>query len=245
MTNGKKVEKDKALCKIQSGLSVLKKSVRVPSILVPVKHVRKKMNNYFDKYGRLHDKPCVDGEPSSNNGFIYSAYAKKGGIEINISPEFATICAVDFKRHPDSVKKNQIPMSRDEILGLSYLGYTSDMLISGGWCFSPFPIPKFNLKELVKQVLEIKGQHRNYFWKNGLSQIYRFAFSVPLQDRAFILECCGETKSLRYFFYKAIAVLDAKFAKPKNGIHWLKYGGEKRKEIMKQEFPEDHPLRSV
>jgi hypothetical protein len=114
-----------------------------------------------------------------------------------------------------------------------------------GWSFSPYPTPPFNLKTLIKQVLELRGEHRNYFWQNGLSQIYRFAFSVPLQDRAFILECWGETRSRRYFFYKAIAFLDSKIGKPKNGIPWLKYGGGERKQIMQTEFPEDHPLRSI
>ncbi len=215
------------------------------STFVHAKLARQRMNNYFDKYGRLHDKPCVNGQSSSNNGFIYSAYAKKGGMEINIPETFATICAIDYKRHPNFVKEDQVPMSRDEILGLAYLGFISDKLVNGGWSFSPYPIPKFSLFKLIKQAIELRGQHRNYFWKNKLDQIYRFAFSVPIQDRAFILECWGETKSLRYFFYKAIAFIDSKIGKPKNGIPWLKYGGDKRKKIMQKEFPIDHPLQNV
>jgi hypothetical protein len=140
------------------------------------------------------------------------------------------------------------------------------------WNFSSFPLPRFSLIKLVKQLwrlrpvvaklpvayklpfvgikylavpVQLVPKHRNYFWQNNLDQIYRFAFSVPLQDRAFLLECWGETKSLRYVFYKGVAMLDAKFGKPKNGIHWLKYGGEERKEIMQAEFPEDHPLSNL
>lgn len=203
------------------------------------------MNNYFDKWDRLHHKPCINGESSSNNGWIYTAYLDKliGGVvkdKLRICFEGCFRNGA-FHRHPISVK-SLVPNSRDEILGAASLGLLLPAHLNG-WSFSPYPIPSFNLKTLIKQVKELRGKHRNYFWQNNLDQIFRFAFSVPLQDRAFLLECWGETKSLRYFFYKGIAMIDAKFAKPKNGIHWLKYGGEERKKIMQSEFPEDHPLR--
>jgi hypothetical protein len=205
------------------------------------------MSNYFDKWGRLHHKPCRNHNPSSNNGWIYSAYFYKAGGSLEFDKLRVCFggCFRDgaFHRHPPSIE-SKVPNSRDEILGAASLGLLKSAHLNG-WSFSPFPIPRFNLKTLIKQIKELKGQHRNYFWQNKLDQIYRFAFSVPLQDRAFLLECWGETKSLRYFFYKGIALLDAKFAKPKNGIHWLKYGGEERKRIMQAEFPEDHPLRSL
>lgn len=205
------------------------------------------MNNYFDKWGRLHHKPCTDGYPAGNNGWIYSAYFHKAGGKLDFYK--LRICFEGcvrneaFYRHPPSVS-SKVPMSRDEVLGAAALGLLKSAHLNG-WNFSPYPIPAFNLKTLIKQVLELRGQHRNYFWQNSLDQIYRFAFSAPIQDRAFLLECWGETRSLRYFFYKAVAFFDSKIGKPKNGIPWLKYGGEKSKEIMKTEFPEDHPLRSL
>jgi hypothetical protein len=205
------------------------------------------MNNYFDRWGRLHHKPCVNEDPSSNNGWIYTAYLDKlnNGLIINKLRICFEGCFRNgaFHRHPVSVN-SKVPNSRDEILGAASLGLLKPAHLNG-WSFSPYPIPPFSLKTLIKQISELKDQHRNYFWQNNLDQIYRFAFSVPLQDRAFLLECWGETKSLRYFFYKAISVFDEKLSKPKNGIHWLKYGGEDRKKIMRQEFTEDHPLRVV
>lgn len=205
------------------------------------------MSNYFDFFGRLHHKVSIAGKPSSNNGWIYSAYFHKAGGKLEFDQLRVCFEACfrngAFHRHPPSVN-SEVPNSRDEILGAASLGLLKKAHLNG-WSFSPYPIPPFSLKTLIKQIKELKGQHRNYFWKNNLDQIYRFAFSVPLQDRAFLLECWGETKSFRYFFYKGIAMLDAKFAKPKNGIHWLKYGGEERKKIMQEEFPEDHPLRCV
>jgi hypothetical protein len=205
------------------------------------------MNKYFDKWGRLHHKPCIDGTPSGNNGWIYSAYADKMGIALDKNK--LEVCFLDcirnnkFHRHPLTVNSS-VPMSRDEILGAARLKLLKPQDLIG-WNFSPYPIPRFSLLTTIKQLLELRGKHRNYLWQNNMNQVYRFAFSVPLQDRAFLLECWGETKSLRYLFYKGIAKLDAKFAKPKNGIHWLKYGGEERKKIMQEEFPEDHPLRCV
>ncbi len=232
---------------IQLEVCVLRKRIKIQSTCARVKLVRKIMNNYFDKFGRLHHKPCVNGEPSSNNGWIYSAYYEKIGESLN-----STLVYECFKdcikqqsngqlytvRSPDKLTP---PQSRDEILGMAALGLLKQIHLKK-WNFSPYEIPPFSIKILIKQFFELRGKHRNYFWQNELSQIYRFAFSVPFQDRAFILECWRETRSPRYFFYKTIAFLDSKIGNPKNGISWLKYGGEKRKKIMQSEFPEGHPL---
>jgi hypothetical protein len=210
------------------------------------------MNNYFDKWGRIHNKPTPEGSVgSTNNGWIFTAYLAKAGYKVDLMS--LAVCFKECKQVDPtngrvylirSPLKDTPPMSRDEILGMASLGFLRERHINN-WNFSPYPVPAFNLFKLFKQLKEAKDQHRNYFWLNKLDQLYRLAFSVPLQDRAFLLECFGEKNSLRYFFYKAIAYLDSKFAKPKNGIHWLKYGGEERKKFMQQDFPEDHLLRKL
>lgn len=208
------------------------------------------MSNYFDRWGRLHDKPCINEQPSSNNGWIYSAYYQKAGGKLNLTLLYE--CFKDCVRQGAtgqlytirSPDKLEPPQSRDEILGTAAIGLLQPRHLDD-WSFSPYPIPKFSIVKLVQQAYELNGKHRNYFWQNKLDQIYRFAFSVPLQDRAFLLECWGETKSIRYFFYKGIAWLDAKIGTAKNGIPWLKYGGDERKKIMQKEFPDDHPLRNM
>lgn len=210
------------------------------------------MNNYIDSYGRCHDKPVTSQNPvPSNNGWIYTAYLAKTGYHVDLMS--LAVCFKGCKRIDQdtgrfylvrSPFKDQPPISRDEILGMAALRFLRSSHLDG-WSFCPYEIPPFNLKTLITQAIDVIGKHRNYFWQNGLSQIYRFAFSVPLQDRAFILECFGETSSLRYFFYKAIALVDSVLSKPDNGIAWLKYGGEERKKIMQTEFPEDHPLRGL
>lgn len=223
------------------------------------------MNNYYDKYGRLHHKSCIDGEPSSNNGWLYTAYARKLGLELN---DLALVncffhCQkfngqdVYYRRTPD---KELPPMSRDEILGMAGLKLLPNWKHT--WNFSPYPIPRFNPFKLASQLWELrpekvntwqddgkdgyyfewKAKHRNYFWENNLDQLYRFAFSVPLVDRAFILQCWGETHTPRALFYRAIAFVDSLIGKD-SGIRWLKYG--KSLEAMQEEFPEDHPLKCV
>lgn len=208
------------------------------------------MNNYVDKYGRYHHKPCQDGEPSSNNGWIYTAYAKKSNLPVDclLLELCFKGCKISTPDLPNGIAlmrspgRDSPPISRDEILGMAAIGFLKSRHLNG-WNFSPYPIPSFNLIKTIQQFWEIRDKHRNYLWQNNMSHTYRFAFSVPLQDRAFILECWKETRSLRYLFYKGIALIDQFFGTPDNGIPWLKYDGDKNKEIMKEEFPEDHPLR--
>jgi hypothetical protein len=224
------------------------------------------MNNYQDKWGRFHHKPCINGEPSSNNGFLYSAYAKKAGIEVDYYKihECMMLCyklkpVPHFTRNPD---QDLPPISRDEILGLAYLNLSQDDGDGNFWNFSPYPIPKFSLTKLLSQLWELRPslipvnstpiltprfkleyKHRNYFWQNNLDQLYRFAFSVPLQDRYFILKCWDKFQWYNpvHLLYKGIAAVD-KIGSP-SGIRFLKYDGEKNKAAMVQEFPVDHDIR--
>lgn len=204
-------------------------------------------NKYVDKYGRYHDKPCLNGEPSSNNGWVYTAYAEKLGLEVNY-PTLAKCflgCKIANKDLDNGIalirspNKELPPMSRDEVLGMAALGFLKPQHLNG-WNFSPYAIPKFNLIKTIKQFIELKDKHRNYLWQNKMEHTYRFAFSVPLTDRHFILQKWGKFNP----FYWLVAKIDSMVGKPTNGIPWLKYGGEERKIAMQSEFAEDHPLRS-
>ena len=207
------------------------------------------MNYYEDKWGRYHDKPVTDTNLiPSNNGWIYTAYVEKAGIPIDYLGLEACFlnCKVSNPDLPNGVAltrspgKPTPPISRDEILGMAALGFLKPRHLNG-WNFSPYAIPKFNLFKTIKQFIELRGKHRNYLWQNSMSHTYRFAFSVPLTDRHFILQKWGKFNP----FYWLVAKIDAKFSKPKNGIHWLKYGGSERIPAMQQEFPQDHPLRRI
>lgn len=222
-------------------------------------------NVYTDKWQRLHHKPTDGVNPSSNNGFIYTAYFYKIN---NIHPSLQSTpelieageqCAKYRARHPRPHISEQVPISRDEILGLEYLGFNVDM---DGWNFSPYPLPKFSLLQFIKQAqsliivqpyykrvlgVDIKLYHfelahRNFFWKNNLSQIYHLAFSVPLQDRYSILKWSGLFKWYlpSHLLYASISMVD-RLGKP-SGIRYLKYGGEKNMRAMITEFPADHDI---
>jgi len=199
--------------------------------------------NFIDQYSRYHDKPVTTSNPvPSNNGWIYTAYAEKLGLTLDyyklencfrqckeIDPDTGRLFLVrsPFKDLP--------PMSRDEVLGMAALGFLKPQHLNG-WNFSPFSLPKFNLIKTVQQFIELYGKHRNYLWQNNMSHTYRFAFSVPLTDRHFILSKWGKFN----LFYWLVAKIDSKLGKPKNGIPWLKYG--KGIEEMKAEFSADHPF---
>jgi hypothetical protein len=202
---------------------------------------------FTDRFSLYHDRPTQNGIGSSGNPAIYTAYAKKLGLPIDyfkVAEAFSLIqverngirCLI---RHPD--RPNTSPISREEIMGWAYLRFLTPSHLNG-WNFSPYPIPKFCLKTLIKQVLEAKGQHRNYFWKNNLGQLYRFTFSVPLTDRAFIIEHSNmKINFVSKTFYKLVAKVDSMLNK-ENGIRWLKYG--KSLSGMQKEFMEGHPFRS-
>jgi hypothetical protein len=221
------------------------------------------VSNYQDKWGRFHDKPCINGEPSSNNGWIYTAYAAKVGVPVDRKKllECFSWCTAneDFAFIRRSPGKDTPPVSRDEVLGAIDLRLLQPMNLNG-WNFSPYAIPSFNLISFCKQLWQLRpeielfepGQinsgtsqliykHRNYFWENNLDQLYRFAFSVPLVDRHFILKKWGKFSWLKpsHILYAAIAKIDSFIGKD-SGIRFLKYG--KSAEAMIEEFPEDHPI---
>jgi hypothetical protein len=235
------------------------------------------MNNYQDHYSRFHDKPVTDKNPiPSGNGWIYTAYAEKVNIPLDLftlgicfkACKVPTLYGETLLRSPG---RENPPISRDEILGLAALGFLKPHHLNK-WSFSPYPIPKFNLIKLIKQLLEISprlvrkipsvdvsvgkftltklplgfyifNKHRNYFWKNNLDQLYRFAFSVPLQDRHSILKSWGKFQFFNpiHLFYAAYGKISSKISP--GAMDWLKYDEKKGLAGIKKEFPEDHPIR--
>jgi hypothetical protein len=192
---------------------------------------------YTDEFGRIHDKPCIDGKPSSNNGWLYSAVAKKLGAPVSVDVVYAHLCADARVRH---LHKHLPPISRDEVIGLTYLGFADEFgFHEYGWNFSPYELPVLNIPELIKQLWECRGKHRNHFWENKLSQVYHLAFMVPMHDRHFILRCQGKFN----VFYWAVARA-SELGKPSNKssrlIRFLKTGEDR--EAVRNYFGDNHPL---
>lgn len=211
--------------------------------------------SYQDQWTRFHHKPTDGINPSSGNGFIYTAYAVKVGLPVNSEKlnECWELCSQNniLIRNP---YKETSPFSRDECLGSAYLGLLQPYHLGNSetwgiyaWNFSPFKIPEFSLVILLKQLIQLiqNRNDRNYFWKHSLDQIYRFSFSIPLQDRHFILKRWGKFQWYNpiHLFYAGVAKVDSMLPK-KSGIKWLKYGGEENKKAMVLEFPVGHPIRT-
>jgi hypothetical protein len=208
------------------------------------------LNQFQDSYSRIHHKPCINGEPSSNNGWIYSAYSHKLGFKLDF-PALYQCYRQCLKKNPDTGKmflirspnKELPPNSRDEILGVAYLGLLKPSHLDG-WNFSPRTVPAFNPIKLAKQLWDLRPslkRHRNYFWENNLDQLYRFAFSVPLQDRHFVAKHSHfKINPVAKLFYWTIAKIDS-IVGSDSGIRWLKY--DKSLQAMLEEFPAEHPFQ--
>lgn len=203
------------------------------------------MIDYTDVIGRIHDKPAVEGKPSSNNGFLYTAVAKKLGLPVRVDDTAATICAIDRRRHPKYLDIQAPPISRDEVLGLAILGYT-DHRVLNTWNFSPYKLPKFNLFKLLRQANDnvesyfpFKLKHRNHFWQNGHDQLYRFAFMVPFSDRHAILKA-----NFKYSYFWHLVHIVTNFSQPEHRssrlVRFVKTG--KDIQAVPNYFGPAHPL---
>ena len=222
------------------------------------------MNNYIDEYARYHNSPVTAAKPvPSNNSWIFTAYAEKAGLPVDKTKleQCFELCSKDGKliRSPG---KELPPISHDEIIGIASLGLLKPSQVKD-WSFSPVQIPKFSALALAKQlyelrpysldfftidgsILQIEWKHRNYFWQNNLDQMYRFAYRVRIVDRYFILTKLEQFQFYNpvHVFYYLAAKIDSKLGKS-SGIRWLKYGGEKNRKAMLEQFSSDHPLRQI
>lgn len=208
------------------------------------------LKDYTDKWGRLHDKPQkVGGGYPSGNPWIYSAIAVKLGYMPVIQEGVGETCADRLVRHPDIFEYGQkmSPISRDEILGLAYLGYLKPEHLDG-WNYSPFPLPKFSLFDTLRQAYNLVDwktrtlKHRTTFWKEGYSQIYRFAFSVPFQDRHFLNQQWGRYNPIWHLIH-VLAHRKQPEHRTSRLLRYLKTGQDK--EAVANYFESQHPLSKL
>lgn len=197
-----------------------------------------------DCWGRYHDKQCTDGKPSSNNGWLYTAYAHRLGIkldDVGLMNCYLLCCVGDHvNRSPD---KAEPPMSRDEVLGITTL-ITMSFLV--GWSFSPYPIPKFSLSGTGMALYRMMGAHRNALWDNGGEpHMFRFGFSVPLQDRAYILRTYGQYVPLVYRIAEYLSNLTTPKTNSGKLIRWLKGGTRPPLNVWEEYFGLDHPFTNL
>jgi hypothetical protein len=197
------------------------------------------MNNYIDPFGRIHDKP----EPKySNNGWLYTAVAIRSRYIMDESFDAVRDCIRNLERHPYATGSLP-PISRDEILGLSYLAPLTLLNRLDGWSFCPYQKPKFNLIKFLKEAWECFGQHRNYFWVNGKTHIYHVAFLVPLQDRYFLLKNAERYHFVCHFMYHLIHLIDQLIPAKNRSERLIKYlKGKNDIDAVSNYFGNEHPL---
>ena len=133
------------------------------------------MASYQDSSTRFHDKRTNGIEPSSNNGWIYTAYGKylrPNLIDMNKIRECFEACKQgDFiNRHPGIITP---PTSHDEITGLLSLGLIDyEYLKSNELQFCNLPgfkaksLSEINYIEAAIELYNVKDAHRNAIWKD-------------------------------------------------------------------------------
>ena len=165
------------------------------------------MSDYIDRYGRMHTHKCRDGRPSTNNGFIYTAYARHlrpDLVDMNKVTSCAQLCrnGMKFNRHPN-IKTP--PISHDEIIGLVSLGiidYNYLKEVKFQYCnldgFEPKPLYKVNLFKAFKELYKVRNEHRNAIWKDmktnevrSYNEGWHLAFRLPLSDMYYVKRMSG------------------------------------------------------
>lgn len=225
------------------------------------------MKNYFCKWGLLHHKEVKTGEPTSNNGWIYLAYYKELGGEVNFHFLVQTLerCIyIDedqegfyLTRLPG---KFEPPESRDEVIGKVCLvpSLAKDLIAVNYFYLGARGGKKFSIIEQLKTLWILRTKHRNYFWENELFEIYPLAFRLWHNDRYFLKKLTKRDEEINFFefaFFYLNAVHTILFGKfyVKN-ILWLQLKKLNSKFLIrfidhkknfKKEFPADHPINNL
>lgn len=157
------------------------------------------MKSYQDKWTRFHDKPSEDGKPSSNNGWIYTAYSKY--LEIDTFSwskirECYELCTHNDIRVRINRNPNQPfpPFSKDEVFGAVSLGllnysdlYWQHNTFCNLYSFKPKPLSKINWFKAIKQFWELRNKHRNAVWQEpGYEEAMQLAFRLAPNDLYYV-----------------------------------------------------------
>lgn len=182
-----------------------------------------------DKYGLYNEKPSNNGEPTGNDGPILTSYMEKRGEKID--REHIRKCyweklqgrPIPRERLPGKLSP---PPSRETILGWYWLGLLPvKTLKENDWNFSPYPIPRFHLFKTLGALWRMRRSHRNALWLDGGEpHLFRFAFKVPVQDRAYMLKDSGFRVPVFYRIFEWIHRLKKPRSQSSQNIFWRKYG---------------------
>lgn len=165
------------------------------------------MNKYQDSQTYYHDKPCVNGLPSSNNRNLYTAYSKylaPRTIDMNKIRAAYSDCIVF--RDPMIINrlpgKLTPPLSKDEVIGMTSLGLLSYHLLQRSFfnfCNYDFGERKLTILSTIKALFalyKIRKEHRNYVWENKVYDAYPLAFRLPPEDIYYVKTMNNVTPTL-------------------------------------------------
>ncbi len=177
-------------------------------------------SKYQDKWTMWHHKECIDGEPSSNNTWIYSAYSKylaPKSVNVYKRVELFNQCADNVLSNPFDLRIDRLPnkptppLSKDEVVGMVSQGLiTHDELEANNWNFCNLeyekePLSFTGVLTAIKALYQIRNEDRNYFWENKMEETYLLAFYLPLELQYYVKKFSNKKVNLLqilafYFF---------------------------------------------
>lgn len=192
--------------------------------------------SYQDKWGRFHDKPTNGVNPSSNNGWIYTAYAYHlglcPGLTLSLDECFEESKRGNWPKVDRSPGKMFPPLSRDEVLGLFVLGLVFYKELKNSYwqfCnlpgFVPKPLWKVNWFKALRAAWKIRNAHRTAL--HDEPDLWHLGFRLPPQDTWFIMKVAeiepGMIHTL-YFYVSSLLTIFRKSGNVNSGklILWLK-----------------------
>jgi hypothetical protein len=189
------------------------------------------MSNYIDFDSFYHDKPVLNHMPSSNNPWVYTAYAKTLSLTVAEQDWYEHILVNCAKPRDGyllfrTIKRVMPPVSRDEYLGMAVLAPDGlyDLMIDNNWyTYDKDVLDCFTWIDAICAAILIRNEHRNHFWQKEVLPVYKLAFKVWAHDRYFIKRMYGEKTSLIEFFsFYLYAIYGLLFADDGNtNLLWL------------------------
>lgn len=219
---------------------------------------------YQDNHTFYHDRPTQNGEPSSNNGFIYTAYSKylapdttsQKAIEQRFENCMVQYSPLKVDRLPGKIEP---PISKDEIIGMVSLGLLNARILEKShwnYCnvrdYEPKPLSIGRVFRAVKSLWKIRKEHRNYVWENDMKEAYCLAYYLMPQHRYYVKKMSGVKPNLleRLAFYINSIIVFTKGKRYSKMILWLECEDLNhwllrfinKKRWVKDYFDKEHPF---
>ncbi|HEY0752250.1 MAG TPA: hypothetical protein VGD26_13915 [Chitinophagaceae bacterium] len=168
------------------------------------------MNNYYDSFGRIHDKPVTAADPyPCNNSFLFTGEASLLNVPVDVTTVWRCYygeCATKYgyNRNPGGAP---LPASsHDEIVGLFMMCASSSLVMAGQLydqlnerlfqvCnlegFKPTPIYKLNPLKVVRDFWRLSREEKPRTATYKYPYIWPIVFRHLPQHTYFYARCAG------------------------------------------------------